>query len=61
MYRIGALLIGYLLGGVQSAILISRLKGMDIRKQGSGNAGTTNTIRVLGKKAGALVLIIDIL
>ncbi len=60
MYRIGALLIGYLLGGVQSAILVSRLKGIDIRNQGSGNAGTTNTIRVLGKKAGALVLIIDI-
>jgi len=61
MYRVGALLIGYLLGGVQSAILVSRLKGIDIRNQGSGNAGTTNTIRVLGKKAGALVLIIDIL
>lgn len=61
MYRIGALLIGYLLGGVQSAILVGRLKGIDIRKQGSGNAGTTNTIRVLGKKAGVLVLIIDIL
>lgn len=61
MYRVGALLIGYLLGGVQSAILISRLKGIDIREQGSGNAGTTNTIRILGKKAGALVLIIDIL
>ena len=61
MYRIGALLIGYLLGGVQSAILVSRFKGIDIRNQGSGNAGTTNTLRVLGKKAGALVLIIDIL
>ena len=61
MYRIGALLIGYLLGGVQSAILVGRFKGIDIREQGSGNAGTTNTIRVLGKKAGALVLIIDIL
>ena len=61
MYRIGALLIGYLLGGVQSAILVGRFKGIDIRTYGSGNAGTTNTIRVLGKKAGALVLIIDIL
>ena len=61
MYRIGALLIGYLLGGVQSAILVGRFKGIDIRKQGSGNAGTTNTIRVMGKKMGALVLIIDIL
>lgn len=61
MYRIGALLIGYLLGGVQSAILVGRFKGIDIRAHGSGNAGTTNTIRVLGKKEGALVLIIDIL
>lgn len=61
MYRIGALLIGYLLGGVQSAILVGRFKGIDIRAHGSGNAGTTNTIRVLGKKAGALVLVIDIL
>lgn len=61
MYRIGALLIGYLLGGVQSAILVGRLKGIDIRSEGSGNAGTTNTIRVMGKKAGALVLIVDIL
>lgn len=56
----GALLIGYLLGGVQSSILVGRLNGIDIRAHGSGNAGTTNTIRVMGKKAGALVLIIDI-
>lgn len=61
MYRLGALVIGYLLGGVQSAILVGRFKGIDIRTHGSGNAGTTNTIRVLGKKAGALVLVIDIL
>ena len=61
MYRLGALVIGYLLGGIQSAILYGRLKGVDIRTKGSGNAGTTNTIRVLGKKAGAIVLIIDIL
>lgn len=61
MYRLGALLIGYLFGGVQSAILCGKLKGIDIRTQGSGNAGTTNTIRVLGKKAGFLVLLIDIL
>lgn len=61
MYRLGALLIGYLLGGVQSAILVGRFRGIDIRAHGSGNAGTTNTIRVLGKKLGALVLIIDIL
>ena len=46
---------------VQSAILYGRLKGIDIRSQGSGNAGTTNTVRVLGKKAGAVVLLVDIL
>lgn len=61
MYRLGALVIGYLLGGIQSAILYGRLNGIDIRTKGSGNAGTTNTIRVLGKKAGAIVLMIDIL
>lgn len=61
MYRVGALLIGYLLGGIQSAILVGKFKGVDIRAHGSGNAGTTNTIRVLGKKLGVLVLVIDIL
>lgn len=60
MYRLGALVIGYLLGNVQSAILLGRLKGIDIRTQGSGNAGTTNTVRVLGKKSGAIVLLMDI-
>ncbi len=60
MYRLGALVIGYLLGGVQSAILLGKLRGIDIRSQGSGNAGTTNTVRVLGKKAGAMVLLMDI-
>ena len=60
MYRLGALVIGYLLGGVQSAILLGKLKGIDIRTQGSGNAGTTNTVRVLGKKAGIIVLVMDI-
>ena len=60
MYRIGALLIGYLLGGIQSAIVYGRLKGVDIRSEGSGNAGTTNTIRVMGKKAGVVVLLVDI-
>ena len=61
MYRLGALLIGYLLGGLQSAILYGKLKGIDIRSQGSGNAGTTNTVRILGKKAGAIVLLVDVL
>ncbi len=53
MKIIASLLIGYLVGCFQSAYIISRLKGhIDIRKYGSGNAGTTNVIRVMGWKAG---------
>ncbi|MGL4363160.1 MAG: glycerol-3-phosphate 1-O-acyltransferase PlsY [Cellulosilyticaceae bacterium] len=60
MERIIALGIGYLCGGIQSAVLYSRLKnGVDIREHGSGNAGTTNTMRVLGKKAGIIVFLAD--
>ena len=54
------IVIAYLLGSISPSILIGRIKGVDIRKQGSGNAGTTNTLRVLGKKAAALVLLIDV-
>ncbi len=61
MFRLGALAIGYIFGNIQSAILIGKLEGVDIRSQGSGNAGTTNAIRVLGKKEGVLVFIIDAL
>ena len=61
MYRVVALIIGYLFGGIQSAILYGKIKGVDITKHGSGNPGTTNTLRVLGKKAGAAVLVMDIL
>lgn len=61
MYRLIALVIGYLLGGIQTAILYSRLKGMDIRQHGSGNAGATNTLRVLGKKAALIVFIGDLI
>lgn len=61
MYRLIALIIGYLLGGVQTAILYSSLKGMDIRQHGSGNAGATNTLRVLGKKAALIVFIGDVI
>lgn len=61
MYRVIALVIGYLLGGLQTAIVYGHMKGMDIREHGSGNAGTTNTLRVLGKKAAAIVFAGDIL
>lgn len=53
--------IGYLLGSVNSSVIVGRLYKIDIRAEGSGNAGLTNTLRVLGKKAAVMVLIGDIL
>lgn len=61
MIRLICLLIGYAFGCFQTAYIYGKLHGIDIRKHGSGNAGTTNSLRVLGKKAGAIVLICDIL
>ena len=51
----------YFIGNISPAILIGRMKGIDIRKEGSGNAGTTNVLRVLGKKYAVATLLIDIL
>ncbi|QKS45398.1 glycerol-3-phosphate 1-O-acyltransferase PlsY [Paenibacillus cellulosilyticus] len=56
-----AVIISYLLGSVSFSIVIARLvKGIDIRQHGSGNAGATNTLRVLGKGPGIAVFILDI-
>ncbi len=55
-------LIAYLLGSVNSSIIISKMiSGKDIRSEGSGNAGATNMLRTHGKKAGILTLICDML
>jgi len=51
----------YFLGNINPAILLGRAKGVDIRSQGSGNAGATNALRSLGKKAGAITFIIDVI
>ena len=59
--RLVCLVIGYIFGTFQTAVLYGKLKGVDIRKMGSGNAGTTNTLRVLGTKAGAIVLLGDMI
>ncbi|MFH1004691.1 MAG: glycerol-3-phosphate 1-O-acyltransferase PlsY [Bacteroidota bacterium] len=62
LINIFILLIGYLLGSIPSAVWIGKLfYGIDVRQYGSGNSGSTNTFRVLGKKAGTPVLILDIL
>jgi len=59
--RIICLAIGYLFGLFQTAYLYGKLHGIDIRQHGSGNAGTTNTLRVLGTKAGLIVFAGDVL
>jgi glycerol-3-phosphate acyltransferase PlsY len=51
----------YLLGSIPFGLLVARTKGVDIRTAGSGNIGATNAMRVLGKPAGILVLILDAL
>lgn len=52
----------YLIGSVPTAVWVSKgVFGMDIREYGSGNAGATNTFRVLGPKAGSFVMLIDML
>lgn len=56
------IIIAYLLGSIPTAVWIGKsFYGIDVREFGSGNAGATNTFRVLGKKAGIPVLIIDII
>ncbi len=56
------ILTAYLLGSIPSAVWVGKLfYGVDIRQHGSGNAGATNTFRVLGKRAGIPVLFMDIL
>ncbi len=60
--RIISLLIGFFMGCLQSAFLVGKLiYKIDIRDYGSGNAGTTNVTRTLGKKAGLFVFIFDVL
>ena len=55
-------IIAYLIGSVNFSVLISKkMAGFDVREKGSGNAGTTNMLRSVGKKAAAITLVCDIL
>ncbi|MEN8774412.1 MAG: glycerol-3-phosphate 1-O-acyltransferase PlsY [Akkermansiaceae bacterium] len=53
--------VGFFLGSIPFGLLIGKLKGVDIRDHGSGNIGTTNVFRTLGKKSGITCLILDLL
>ena len=59
MERILCLAVGYLFGLFQTGYIYSKLHHVDIRKEGSGNAGSTNVLRVMGVKAGATVFLGD--
>ncbi len=61
MERLICLVIGYAFGLFQTAYIYGKMHGLDIRQHGSGNAGTTNTLRVLGTKAGLIVFAGDVL
>lgn len=61
MIRLLCIAIGYCFGVFQTAFIYGKIHGIDIRTVGSGNAGTTNTLRVLGTKAGLIVLFGDII
>ncbi|MCJ7855757.1 glycerol-3-phosphate 1-O-acyltransferase PlsY [Lachnospiraceae bacterium NSJ-143] len=60
MFRIFCVLIGYAVGCFQSAYFVGAIMKKDIRKYGSGNLGSTNALRVLGKKAGAATFVCDV-
>ena len=62
MKEILTILISYLIGCFSSAYFLGKIsKNIDIRSYGSGNAGATNALRILGKKIGVLTLVLDII
>ncbi|MDD2751620.1 MAG: glycerol-3-phosphate 1-O-acyltransferase PlsY [Candidatus Omnitrophica bacterium] len=61
LWIIAAIIISYLFGSIPTAYLFGKIfKGVDIRNFGSGNVGATNALRVFGKRAGIIVLLLDV-
>ena len=60
LYLLFALILAYLIGSIPTSYLIGRTRGIDVRKQGSGNIGATNVLRVVGKLPAVITLIVDI-
>jgi glycerol-3-phosphate acyltransferase PlsY len=58
---IGVIIGSYLIGSIPCGLVMGKLKGIDVREYGSGNIGTTNVLRTLGAKFGAIVLVADAL
>ena len=56
----GFALLSFLIGSIPTGLLITRVKGVDLRKVGSGNIGTTNVLRAVGKEAALMTLLGDI-
>jgi len=52
--------VSYFIGNINGAILVGKAYGIDVRSEGSGNAGTTNALRAIGKRAGAITFVIDV-
>ncbi|MCL8001063.1 glycerol-3-phosphate acyltransferase, partial [Brucella sp. 21LCYQ03] len=62
VYLSGIVILAYLFGSIPTAVWFGKaFYGVDVREYGSGNAGATNTFRVLGAKAGSVVMFVDIL
>lgn len=61
MRSVLCLSVGYLIGSLNPAMLVAKLKNVDLRKEGSGNPGATNTMVVMGLRFGLFVLLFDVL
>lgn len=57
---IALIILSYVLGNISPSTILAKARGLDIKSEGSGNAGTTNALRVLGAKAALITLVIDI-